>query len=277
MTKPISDKTNSVEDSGTLGAVYYRPRSLLLVAHSLFIGLEDKTLNRKSFRLILSCSGDFKLTFENHGVLQTRAILLSPDIGAFEISAQDCNIALFDFAVASPEYLGLKKIVEERHMLPLEVEPFRDMQTLLQEGQNGSLSTIEVKALMSQAYQQVAGRAPEPLKYDPRITETINRIESLPFTDISLSNLARSAHLSPERLRKLFKQETGCTFSQYSRASALWRGMKLLDLDYTPTEIAHQIGFHDGAHFYHAFTDQFGVSLSDKLNQRKFHRVRCED
>ncbi len=277
MTDQFHDNNNPREESGTTGTVYYRPHSLLLLAHSLFIGLEDKTLNRKSFRLILSGSGNFKLTIANQEVLHTKAVLLSPTIGAFEISALEEDVALFDFTIRSPEYPGLKRLLQNSDRLLPEAESFHRLQDLLKEGQRGSLTTDDVKWLMSQAYQALTGQEPAPLAYDPRVADTINRIESLPLADISLVALANAVHLSPDRLRKLFKQQTGSTFSQYARASALWRAMKLLDQQVSATEIAHQIGFHDAAHFYHAFTDQFGISLSDKLNQRKFHRVRCDN
>lgn len=277
MTDQFHDNNNSREESGTTGAVYYCPHSLLLVAHSLFIGLEDKTLNRKSFRLILSGSSNIKLTFANQAELYTNAVLLSPTIGAFEISALDEDVALFDFTISSPEYPGLKRLMQDKGRLPLEAERFQRLQDLLKEGQRGSLTTDDVKWLMLQAYKTLTGQEPAPLVYDPRVAETINKIESLPLADISLAALAKAVHLSPDRLRKLFKHQTGSTFSQYARASALWRAMKLLDQMVSATEIAHQIGFHDAAHFYHAFTDQFGISLSDKLNQRKFHRVRCDN
>lgn len=257
------------------GSVYYRARSLLLLAPSLVLTKDDKTLDRQSFRLLIASNAPFQLTLNDGRIFEEQAILLSPQVGKFSLSAIQSNIALFDFTVASPEYGMLARLTANEIAHPMSLQRFEHMLDALIKGQDGILKSAEVTQLMDQAVHLITGEWPKPLQYEERIMAAIRMIESLPLTDISVKQLADVACLSPDRFRHLFKEVTGCTVSNYARSTAVWRAMQLLDKGLSVTEISHQIGFHDVSHLYHAFSKQFGISLSDKLNPRKFRRIRC--
>jgi methylphosphotriester-DNA--protein-cysteine methyltransferase len=74
--------------------------------------------------------------------------------------------------------------------------------------------------------------------------------------------VAAAAHLSPDRLRHLFKEQVGCTISHYARTAAVWRALSQWAHGEPLTAVAHDVGFHDYAHSHHAFCEMFGFPPS---------------
>ncbi|HET8706188.1 MAG TPA: hypothetical protein VFM46_07800, partial [Pseudomonadales bacterium] len=87
------------------GSVYYRARSLLLLAPTLNIADNDKTLQRPAIRLLLAHRAPFHLVLNDGRAITARAVMLSPKVGRFTLNATQCDVALFDFLPASPEYV----------------------------------------------------------------------------------------------------------------------------------------------------------------------------
>lgn len=78
---------------------------------------------------------------------------------------------------------------------------------------------------------------------------------------ISLDEVARFVHLSPSYFSRLFKSETGQTFSEYLQTIRIDRAKSLLKLEqYSLTQIAEQVGFFDQSHFIKAFKQATGVT-----------------
>ncbi len=109
---------------------------------------------------------------------------------------------------------------------------------------------------------------------DPRIEKVMLGLENTPLEEISLETLAESIHLSPSRLRHLFKEELGCTFSHYARWINVWKAVELWSMGKTFTEVAEVSGFYDVAHLSRAFVDIFGLSPSDFLKSEGIEFVR---
>jgi len=74
-----------------------------------------------------------------------------------------------------------------------------------------------------------------------------------------MSEIAEAVHLSAERFRHLFLQETGIRFRPY----VLWLRLELAVAAYAAghnlTEASHAGGFADSAHFSRTFRRMFGV------------------
>ncbi|MGB3619920.1 MAG: AraC family transcriptional regulator [Ketobacter sp.] len=257
------------------GAVYYRPRSILLLAPSLDIGPRDKTHNRKAIRLIIGCSRPVQVCFDNAERAEGRAVLVSDKAQLCNIRGLDSDVALVDVTAATPEYALLSEYLDDRLCLQLDPLLFAELLPRFIAGQDGSLSGAEVAGIIARAAHLVTGVKPMPLKYDPRIVRALELIEQLPLTEIGLARLARVVHLSPDRFRHLFKEVTGSTVSQYARQTAVWRALEIISRGATNTAASHLVGFHDASHFYRVYSDMFGVSLSEKSNPRKFRRIRC--
>ncbi len=257
------------------GVVYYRPRSILLLAPSLNIGPKDKTHNRKAIRLIIGCSKPVQVCFENGECVEGRAILISDQAKLWSIKGPGSNVALVDVTAATPEFPLFTAHLSSRLWMQLDSILLAPLLPRFIAAQDGSLHGHEVAELIARATTLVTGVEPSPLRYDSRIVRALELIECLPLAEIGLSRLAGAVHLSPDRFRHLFKEVTGCTVSQYARQTAVWRALEIISKGATNTAASHMVGFHDVSHFYRVYSDMFGVSIAEKSNPRKFRRVRC--
>lgn len=256
------------------GTVYYRQRSVLVLAPSFVAKPGDRTFRRKSVRLVLGCSSPFRVEFTNGETLETRAAFIAPWAGCCCICGENADIALFDFAQASPEYQATAKLLLDSPYLSLDLDVFLPWLPTLIAGQQGNLANDDIIQLMG-AVVGLLTRAPLPtLCVDPRIAQALQLIEDLPLDEITLARLAPAVKLSAERFRHLFKESTGINVSTYTRQLAVWRALEDIEHGASVTEASHQAGFYDVSHFYRAYADLFGVNLCEKNNTRKFRRIR---
>ena len=95
---------------------------------------------------------------------------------------------------------------------------------------------------------------------DKRIARAIEVLRDRIGATVTLTDIAEAVHLSPERFRHLFLQETGIRFRPY----VLWLRLELAIASYAAgnslTEAAHAGGFADSAHFSRTFRRMFGVA-----------------
>lgn len=78
---------------------------------------------------------------------------------------------------------------------------------------------------------------------------------------ITLDIVAQAVHLSPSYFSRLFKSETGQTFSEYLQNARIERAKGFLKREqFSLTEIAERVGFFDQSHFIKAFKQATGVT-----------------
>lgn len=256
------------------GTVYYRQRSVLVLAPSFVAKPGDRTFRRQSVRLLLGCSNPFLVEFSNGESLETRAALIAPWAGCCRIQGENVDIALFDFAKASPEYQATESLLLDMPYLSLDLDVFLPWLPSLIAGQQGTLANDDVVRLMTAMVETLTGAPLPTLRVDPRIAQALQLIETLPLDEITLARLAPAVNLSAERFRHLFKESTGINVSTYARQLAIWRALEAIESGVSATEASHQTGFYDVSHFYRTYADLFGVNLCEKNNVRKYRRVR---
>jgi AraC family transcriptional regulator of arabinose operon len=111
---------------------------------------------------------------------------------------------------------------------------------------------------------------------DRRIKLVFSRIESDP--SICPADLAALVHLSPSRLRHLFKHETGTTLGQYLKSVRLRQGEVLLRTTFlTIKEILIHLGLTSSSNFARAFKKTYGVAPTtyrtmNRLSNKNTHR-----
>jgi AraC-like DNA-binding protein len=122
-------------------------------------------------------------------------------------------------------------------------------------------SDAELIALTRSTITKIAGSRPAPQEpADPRVAQAIERIRARLTESVSLSSIAAEVHLSPDRFRHLFLEETGVGLRPY----VLWLRLETALAAYvagsTLTDAAHAGGFADSAHLSRTFKKMFGIA-----------------
>ncbi|HEY3732115.1 MAG TPA: AraC family transcriptional regulator [Steroidobacteraceae bacterium] len=118
-------------------------------------------------------------------------------------------------------------------------------------------------ALARAAIQTLAGDTGTAKgQFDARIARAVELIRRRLGGPIPLKQMAAAVHLSPDRFRHLFMQETRVSF----RAYLLWLRLEVALEAYvagsTLTDAAHLAGFADSAHFSRNFKRMFGIAAA---------------
>jgi two-component system response regulator YesN len=94
-----------------------------------------------------------------------------------------------------------------------------------------------------------------------QIRPAINYIDANFDKQISLSDIAKSAHLSVSRLAHVFKEQMNITIIEYLTGVRIERAKQLLlATDQSCTEICFQVGYNNQSHFTHTFKDLVGMT-----------------
>lgn len=89
-----------------------------------------------------------------------------------------------------------------------------------------------------------------------RVQKIIRMVESGPVRTIR--DLALEINLSPSRLQRLFKHETGISMGEWLSEQRLQRAARLLEKSYLSVkEIAHTVGYEHASSFIRAFERRF--------------------
>jgi AraC-like DNA-binding protein len=107
----------------------------------------------------------------------------------------------------------------------------------------------------------IAGATPAPKKLpDARIALAVDLIRERLGEAIPLNTIARAVHLSPDRFRHLFMEETGVGFRAYLLWLRLERSLSVYVEGRSLTEAAYAGGFADSAHLSRTFKRMFGIT-----------------
>lgn len=122
-------------------------------------------------------------------------------------------------------------------------------------------SDTELIALANALIAKIAGSSPAPPEpTDPRVTQAMKQIRARLGESVSLKATAAAVHLSPDRFRHLFIEETGVGLRPYVLWLRLERSLDAYVAGSTLTDAAYAGGFADAAHFSRTFKRMFGIS-----------------
>ncbi|MCG8314485.1 MAG: helix-turn-helix domain-containing protein [Pseudomonadales bacterium] len=270
------------------GTVYYSPHAVVVLANSFNVEAGDRTLERKSMRLIYSCSGPFSLELADGAEFLCHGILLGPKANLKSIKSAQADIVLIDFPITSSRYRDLERLLNDQDSMIVPQTAGNHLPDAAIRGQLQTLSFAEIETLIQQAVDNTLYNQTSPTTIerhgrqtqaglDSRILKAIDKIKISSLHDIRLTDYAQDACLSADRFRHLFKEETGCTFSHYARSFAVWKALAIWEDKRNLTDACLQAGFYDLSHFYRAYFETFGVHWRENNNVRKLKRVRFYD
>jgi AraC family transcriptional regulator len=128
-------------------------------------------------------------------------------------------------------------------------------------GYESCASNADLIALAQSTVRKLAGASPTSASApDARIAQALELIRTQLGGPVSLKTIAQAVHLSPDRFRHLFMEQTGVGFRPY----VLWQRLDTALVAYvggnTLTEAAYNGGFSDSAHFSRTFRKMFGIA-----------------
>jgi AraC-like DNA-binding protein len=106
----------------------------------------------------------------------------------------------------------------------------------------------------------VGGTAGPRKPPDARILLSLDLIRRRMGERIPLGEIASAVHLSPDRFRHLFMEETGVAFRPYLQWQRLECSLAAFVAGKSLTDAAYAGGFADSAHFSRTFRKMFGIT-----------------
>lgn len=81
------------------------------------------------------------------------------------------------------------------------------------------------------------------------------------YRDIHTQELMEQFHFQKDYFNRLIKKKTGMTYSEYLQNIRLRQAKKLLcDTNYSVSQIAEMVGYHNKGYFYKIFTEKYGMT-----------------
>ncbi|WP_022959901.1 helix-turn-helix domain-containing protein [Spongiibacter tropicus] len=266
-----NDKIAHPAEAGV--TIYYWSCSLVLLAPSLLL---DRPASPLCATLRIACNKPYTIEVEGK-TLQTRASLVAPRAGRKRVTAVNSDIALFYIPIDMPEYAALKKKLGKQKIIDLPFEDVAAFVPTIRKAMVETLSPEAIKGLLNDVVRAITGETGEvSVPLDNRIVRAREILDNTPLNEVRLESLAEQVHLSPSRLRELFKKQTGFTIGQYARWRAVWRASLLWQRGLKFTDLALEAGFHDLAHVDRAFTEIFGMNPSKVIDAAFVRLVNCE-
>ena len=187
------------------------------------------------------------------------AIVAAEQPHAFE--ARDQLMAQIFVEPESRDGRKLQRRYRDRGVAALDDGAVRSEVVALAAGYEHRASDAELIALACAAIARLAGpvSAPRPAG-DPRVALAIEIIRARLGAAVSLGAIASAVHLSPDRLRHLFVEDTGVGLRPYVLWLRLERSLAAYVAGSTLTDAAYAGGFADSAHFSRTFKRMFGIS-----------------
>lgn len=105
---------------------------------------------------------------------------------------------------------------------------------------------------------------------DARVAAAISLMHELLTDQFSIGAFSKHVNLSPDRLRQLFKKETGQSPTQYLRRLRLQRAEKLLRTTFLSIkQVTFLCGMQDVSHFVRDFKKQYSRTPSEYRSEAR--------
>lgn len=205
---------------------------------------------------------------------RTRAALVKPDVYHRVYSEGRIVVILIEL---TPEETGILGLLADKDDVSNLSFPFpREISKQFQGLFPGEKNCAPVRQFCESVTRPLMATQLRKRSCDGRIARIIDRLCSDEAVKINAAELARNVDLSPDRLIRLFKKETGITLRRY----LIWRKILKVVRQYAQynnlTDAALTSGFYDSSHLSNIFRRSFGFKPSFFFGpNRKTNVVFC--
>ncbi len=214
-----------------------------------------------AIQLAIGVPSGLRVQFGANGEWQDCAAALFPSRAVHSIDVNGCAMSTVLFIEPdTPEGKALATRLQGGLEL-LDASVVAPHAERLQRAWQVDKSYEAVRATCMALVQQLSGAAPRTPS-DPRVLAAIEYLRQRVNESVTLPEVAAAVHLSPERFRHLFVEETGMPLRTY----VLWRRLlhvwTLLMAGESLSAAAHAAGFADSAHLSRTARTMFGLPPS---------------
>lgn len=214
-----------------------------------------------AIQLVIGVPTGLRVQFGRQGEWQPCAAALVPSKATHSIDVGACEMSVVLFVEPeTPQGKGLAARMQGR---PEILAPAAVAQAArsLEQAWRVEPSYEGVQAACMQVIQDLSGTVNrEPS--DARVLAAIEYVRQRVAQPVSLQEVASAAHLSPDRFRHLFVEETGMPLRTYLVWRRLLHVWTLLMEGETLSAAAHAAGFADSAHLSRTARTMFGLPPS---------------
>lgn len=176
---------------------------------------------------------------------------------------------LEDFAAAHPQVdvVPDRFVVDGNRFTAGGAAPAADLMLHLIRARHGPATALQVAASFITTSRegsepQVLAQKPDR-RLDPRVAQTVARMEAMLDAPEPVASLAARVGLSPRRLEMLFRQNLGLTPAAYALDLRLAAARRMItDTRHTLAEVALRTGFSSPSTLSRAFRQRFGAPPS---------------
>lgn len=107
-----------------------------------------------------------------------------------------------------------------------------------------------------------------PLPQEPRLANLCRALLASPSLDVDIDTMARKADMSRRSFTRLFREQTGMSFSHWRQQACLLAAVARLGRGQPVTRVAMELGYSSASAFTAAFRRTLGASPSHYLMAR---------
>lgn len=245
---------------------------IIFISGNVTYIIEGKSYRLKPWDILLVGRNDIHMPIISSETSYERIVLWLNPLFLEEHNKAGCNL-LSCFELATERKLNLIRLNKDD--IPSLKQTLYDLEMSIKDQAFGSeilknALFIQLMVKINRLYFEMdINQKFDDIKFDTRIEEILNFINSNLNAELSIGNIADKFYLNKYHLMHLFKNETGYTLYNYIQKKRLIKAASLLKDGMPAGEACLLCGFGDYSNFLRAFKKEFNLSPKQyyKLNK----------